>query len=225
MTPHVSGAHFAKLRVALEKAGILVAGKILDPRRVLNSDECPNPWRGTGDRGKLIAGVGQPCRKLVSAARQHTSLDVLVGLDGWLADPHLIFAAVHIQREMIPDKGKVPNSKISATEKGYQTGTSLLEALKHWDRQQIARGVPKPYLWCTDGHASRLSRDVLRWCRENQRIMYLTPPHTTGIHQTLDQMFNTWHKVFTLSSYDPGYEGRYAYNPRNTNSLRNASFA
>jgi len=26
--------------------------------------------------------------------------------------------------------------------------------------------------------------------------MYLTPPHTTGIHQTLDQIFNTWHKTF-----------------------------
>ena len=121
MTPRVSASHFEKLGASMERLGIMVDGKIPDPRRVLNSDECPNPWRGTGDRGKLIAGVGQPCRKLVSAARQHTSLDVLVGLDGWLADPHLILSAVHIQREMIPDKSKVPNSKISASEKGYQT--------------------------------------------------------------------------------------------------------
>ena len=43
------------------RAGIMDAdGKITRPAtRLLNSDECPNPWRGTGDRGKLIAEVGK----------------------------------------------------------------------------------------------------------------------------------------------------------------------
>ena len=47
-----------------------------------------------------------------------------------------------------------------------------------------------------DGHSSRLNADVLRWCRENEWIMYISPPHTTGIHQALDQIFKSWHDTF-----------------------------
>ena len=54
---------------------------------------------------RCIAAVGEPCKKLVSAARQHTSLDACVGLDGYLYDPHLIFSGKHIQRQMVP-KGR-----------------------------------------------------------------------------------------------------------------------
>jgi len=118
MTPEVSQSHMEKLKATLERAGLLDEhGAIKDPRRVLNSDECPNPWRGTGDRGKTIAAVGAPC---VSAA-------------GFLYDAHLIFKGEYVQRQMIPEKGKIPNCKISATDKGYQTGSTLLETLKHWD--------------------------------------------------------------------------------------------
>ena len=120
MTREVSASHFGALTATLQKAGLLDdRGKITDPRRVLNSDECPNPWRGTGDRGKIIAEVGKPCVKLVNAAREHTSLDVLVGMDGHLYDAHLIFKGEYVQRQMIPDKSKLPNCKISATAKGY----------------------------------------------------------------------------------------------------------
>ena len=196
MTKENSLKHFDFLGGALTRTSILVDGKIADPRRVLNSDECPNPWGGTGDRGKVLAAVGEPCKKLVSAARQHTSLDACVGLDGYLYDPHLIFSGKHIQRQMVPKGDKMKDSVISVTEKGYQTGATLLATLKHWDRQLIARGVPKPVLWMTDGHASRLSLTVLQWCRDNQWIMLLSPPHTTGIHQPLDQIFKNWHKTF-----------------------------
>ena len=103
------------LTATCKRAGLLDAdGRITDARRFLNSDECPNPWRGTGDRGKILAEVGKPCVKLVTAAREHTSLDVLVGLDGWIGAAHLIFKGEYIQRQMIPDKEKVPNSKVSA---------------------------------------------------------------------------------------------------------------
>ena len=73
-------------------------GRITDPQRFLNSDECPNPWRGTGRFGKVIGEVGAPCVKLVSAARKHSSLDVLIGLDGHLYGAHLIFDGKHIQK-------------------------------------------------------------------------------------------------------------------------------
>jgi hypothetical protein len=121
---------------------------------------------------------------------------VLIGMDGFLYGAHLIFKGEYIQRQMIPDKSKVPNAKISATAKGYQTGSSLLETLKIWDRQLLARNIPKPVVWTTDGHSSRLNSDVLRWCRENGWIMYISPPHTTGIHQALDQIFKSWHDTF-----------------------------
>eukprot|EP00966_Prymnesium_polylepis_P181959 4215039-Prymnesium_polylepis.1 len=94
---------------------------------------------------------------------------------------------------MIPDKKLVPFSHISVTEKGYQTGGSLLATLKFWDADLKRRGVPKPVVWTTDGHASRFNIQVLRWCRENEWLMYVYPPHTTGIHQWLDQIFKTWH--------------------------------
>ena len=196
MTKENSLKHFDFLRGALTRVGILVDGKIADPRRVLNSDECPNPWGGTGERGKVIAAVGEPCKKLVSAARQHTSLDACVGLDGFLYDPHLIFSGKNIQRQMVPKGEKMKDSVISVTEKGYQTGATLLATLQHWDKQLIARGVPKPVLWMTDGHASRLSLAVHKWCRSAEWIMNLSSPHTTGIHQPLDQIFKNWHKTF-----------------------------
>ena len=106
MTKENSLKHFEFLGACLRRAGILVDGKIIDPRRVLNSDECPNPYGGTGGRGSVVAAVGDPCRRLVSAARQHSSLDVssvlCIGLDGHLFDPHLIFTGKHIQRQMVP---------------------------------------------------------------------------------------------------------------------------
>ena len=150
MTPEVSQSHMEKLKATLERAGLLDEhGAIKDPRRVLNSDECPNPWRGTGDRRKTIAAVGAPCVKL----------------DGFLYDAHLIFKGEYVQRQMIPEKAKIPNCKISATDKGYQTGSTLLETLKHRDKQLVARGVAKPVVWTTDGHSSRLNTDVLRAAR------------------------------------------------------------
>lgn len=155
MTPAVSSNHFVKLGDMLARVGILVDGIIADPRRFLNSDECPNPWQGTGGRSKLLAEVGKPCVKLITAAREHSSLDVCVGLDGHLFGPHVIFAGKVYQRQMIPDKKSVPFSHVSVTEKGYQTGGSLLTTLKFWDADLKRRGVPKPVVWTTDGHASR----------------------------------------------------------------------
>ena len=93
MTKAVSLSHFEKLRATLMRAGVMLPdGTIADARRVLNSDECPNPWQGTGGRSKVIVPVGEPCRRLITAAREHTSLDVAVGLDGHLFGPHIIFA-------------------------------------------------------------------------------------------------------------------------------------
>ena len=203
MTKANSLLHFERLGAVMAGIpGFLIDGKIADPRRVLNSDECPNPFGGTGGKQKVVGGAGEPCRKLVSSARQHTSLDVMVGLDGHIFGPHLIFAGKTIQRQMVPDPKVVQNSIISATEKGYQIGDTLLAALKIWDRDLVARNVPKPIIWCTDGHASRLNLAVLTWCRGNGWIMYLSPPHTTGIHQPLDQIFRTWHTTFNKAVRD-----------------------
>ena len=45
MTPAVSAAHLERLGATMQRAGILdSAGAITDARRILNSDECPNPW-------------------------------------------------------------------------------------------------------------------------------------------------------------------------------------
>ena len=76
---------------------------------------------------------------------------------GYLYDPHLIFSGKDIQRQVVPQGDKIEDLVISVTEKGYQTGATLLATLKHWDKQLLARGVPKPVVWMTDGHASRLS--------------------------------------------------------------------
>ena len=211
MTPIISRSHFEKLGELLDRIGLRDEhGRISDPRRVLNSDECPNPWRGTGDRGKVIAEVGKPCIKLVTSARQHTSLDVLVGMDGHLYGPHIIFQGTWVQRQMIPRVSDIPYSKVSVSEKGYQTGCTLLETLKFWHCDLLRRKVPFPVVWCSDGHASRLNTDVLRWCRENQWIMYISPPHTTGIHQPLDQIFRSWHKAFNarVKSWSDANTGR-----------------
>ena len=196
MTPKVSADHFKYLGMCLESCGILVDGEIIDASRVLNSDECPNPWQGTGGRTKLIAAFGEPCKKLIHAARENTTLDVMIGLDGYLFDPHLIFKGKYVQKQMIPDITKIPNSKISTADKGYQTGATLLQTLKHWDLQLVRREVKKPVCWMTDGHSSRFNFEVLQWCRDNQWKIYVSPPHTTGIHQPLDQIFKTWHDIF-----------------------------
>ena len=210
MTKENSLLHFKRLGECLTRAGVLVDGQIMDPRRVLNSDECPNPWGGTGGHKKVVGAVGEPCRRLVSAAREHTSLDVCIGLDGYLFGAHLIFGGKLIQRQMIPDNTKVPGSIISVTEKGYQTGQTLLHTIQVWDKDLVARGVPKPVVWMTDGHASRLSLSVLKWCRDNGWIMYLSPPHTTGIHQPLDQIFKTWHSTFNgrVKAWSDAHVGR-----------------
>ena len=77
MTQAVSELHFTRLADTLKEAGILMDdGMLSDARRVLNSDECPNPWQGKGGRTKLVAAVGEPCKKFVHAARDHTTLDV-----------------------------------------------------------------------------------------------------------------------------------------------------
>ena len=151
MTPKVSADHFLALKSCLQAAGIMVDGEITDSSRVLNSDECPNPWQGTGGRTKLIAAVGEPCKKIIHSARENTTLDVMIGLDGYLFDPHLIFKGKHVQNQMIPDINKIPNSKISAADRGYQTGTTLLQTLKHWDKQLQKRKVQKPVVWTNYG--------------------------------------------------------------------------
>ena len=75
-------ARSAVLTVA-EEAAIVEASKDLN---------CHGQGIGRKELGQ------EPCKKLVSAARQHTSLDACVDLDGYLYDPHLTISGKHIQR-------------------------------------------------------------------------------------------------------------------------------
>eukprot|EP00962_Isochrysis_galbana_P007715 scaffold2091_cov122-Isochrysis_galbana.AAC.4 len=79
MSKEVSLNHFKYLGQCLERAGITKEDAITDPPRVINSEECPNPWQGTGDRAKIIVGVGAPCVKLVTMVREHSTVDVAIG--------------------------------------------------------------------------------------------------------------------------------------------------
>lgn len=78
------------LRAELIEAGIMDPdrGEIGDPRRICNCDEMPQFIDYNSDKGnakkKVAAGKGDPAYKTGSENRECNTVDMIIGLDGFL---------------------------------------------------------------------------------------------------------------------------------------------
>ena len=88
------------------------------------------------------------------------------------------------------------NLLISTTENGVRTHESLLEAYTDFNDILVANKVQKPVCIMSDGHSSRFDPDVLRFMENNENFIFIGPPDTTGVTQTLDQINQDLHTCY-----------------------------
>ena len=85
---------------------------------------------------------------------------------------------------------KIKRLLISTTESGTQDHHSLLDAYKKFEKYLGEENIQRPVVLLSDGHSSRFDFNVLKFLRESNIHLYISPPDTTGVTQLLDQSPN-----------------------------------
>eukprot|EP00734_Pompholyxophrys_sp_LG126_P000220 Pompholyxophrys_sp_v1_NODE_55_length_2838_cov_7.592526.p1 type:complete len:650 gc:universal NODE_55_length_2838_cov_7.592526:2024-75(-) len=179
----------AELVSELKRLGIADEnGKIADPRRVLNTDETPQPLDCQSENAnakKVLAGVGEKASTLRSNSHAQVTITPTIDLAGNNYPPQFIFGDLKsYAKEEVP----FPNCLISLQENGFQSGTTFLALVKKINAELIKRNVPKPVLWKLDGHISRFNIEVLRALKAMDIHPFLIRPHSSTVTQEMDKI-------------------------------------
>lgn len=68
---------------------------------------------------------------------------------------------------------------VSVTESGWQTGETFERYLLWFNNYLNTNNVQRPVVLESDGHKTRFSLPVLRFCQQMQINLFILPPHTT----------------------------------------------
>jgi len=208
-TRETAQAHLDGLAAELKAVGIMDEdGFIVFPERIFNADETPQFMNyGSSPRTATCTGEkGGAITKYTEEARVSVTLTPFISLDGKCPLLQVIWQSAYVTAETLSksifDKFRSAGTRLlqSAAAKGYQTGASWLHALKAFDEYLDKEKIQRPVVLMLDGHASRFDIDVLRFCREKQIHVFLSPPDTTGLTQPLDQInaaLHGWYDVQT----------------------------
>ncbi|KAK3271485.1 hypothetical protein CYMTET_20164 [Cymbomonas tetramitiformis] len=205
----------AGLEAALLDAGIMDPNtrRILDPRRVLNRDETPQFISFDTQRGNNVRKVAG--RKGKSAAdakkenRESFTVDMVMGLDGFLYGLHVLVARNTLTKGLTPEiledtftneirEGEKISTYglITLNECGVQTELSLEERYKVLIKELEHRGVPLPVVELTDNHASRYGEMVMITAEGAGIRQFSEKPNSSGFLQALDQINRKFHVEF-----------------------------
>jgi hypothetical protein len=178
------------LEAELVDAGLMdaEAKAIKDPRRLLNSDETPQPidMPQKGSRKKVAKRQGKPARKAGGCNKESLSVNMAWDLSGHLYGAQLVLKRKELSDDMavkapcgaraFDDVTDLAHRQsryclLSRTADGMQTQQSFIEYLEHLDQQITARSeaevaaggepIERPVVLCLDNHASRYSEEVL----------------------------------------------------------------
>ena len=106
-----------------------------------------------------------------------------VSFSGYVAMCHIIFKGKGISQQMAPLEAvtNTPHLLISANDSGSQDHITLLAAYKEFDSYLEEKGIEKPVVVLSDGHASRFDADVFSYLRNAKQRLYIGPTDTTGV--------------------------------------------
>ena len=82
----------------------------------------------------------------------------------------------------------IPHLLISTNDSGSQDHTTLLAAYKEFDSYLEEKGIEKPVVVLSDGHASRFDTNVFSYLRNAKQHLYIGPADRAGVTQLLDQI-------------------------------------
>ena len=91
---------------------------------------------------------------------------------------------------------KIEHLLISNTERGSSDNKSLLAAYKEFDCYLTTNNIQRPVVIVSDGHSSRFNYEVMKFLKEKNICLFLSPPDTTGLTQLLDQVNKSLHLAY-----------------------------
>ena len=193
--------HLDGLAEELNRLGIATLNKVsegvwegeIDTTRIFNRDETPQFINyGVGGTGPALSycGRGEECLKLIKENRDSVTIEPFIGIDGSIPMCHVIFATSGLTSHMIPKSAveAIPNLILSATANGYQDQKSCLQSYKQFNNYLIKEKIKKPVVMLTDGHSSRFTLPVVKFCQSAEIYQFVSPPDTTAVTQVLDQV-------------------------------------
>ena len=92
-----------------------------------------------------------------------------------------LFTGKRVPEDWLTVKG-YPGNQFSVTENGWMTGAVFLE----WFKMFCDDVDQRPLLLIYDGHASRITLDLILHARDENVTLLKLPPHTTDKLQPLD---------------------------------------
>ena len=118
-----------------------------------------------------------------------STLVLCIPAEGAALDSTLIWPQSHIPVEF--KAFPVQHIRVYCSKSSYQTRTSftqmmLQDYLPEMIRRRELLQEKSPILLILDGHTSRLSVDVIRFCKQFNIILLILPSHTSHITQPLD---------------------------------------
>lgn len=193
MVEPVVQRHFyveAGLKAELIDAGIMDPDTelIKDPRRILNSDETPQPLDlpQKGSRKKVGKRTGKACRRSTTQNKESVSVNMTWDVSGHMYGVQLVLKRKTLTEDMdvaAPDgamqfdgmidvmRKQTRDLLLSRSPEGMQTETTFLEFLQALDKQITARSdaevaagrtaIERPVTLMLDNHASRFGEGVL----------------------------------------------------------------
>ena len=202
--------HLDGLAEELQEAGIFTnAMKVkpgiwtgdIDTSRIFNHDETPqfvNYGVDGTPSGLVFAGKGEACKKLQNENRESITIQPFVSFSGNICLCQVVFAATGITSHMAPPEAveKIEHLLISNTERGSSDNKSLLAAYKEFDCYLTTNNIQRPVVIVSDGHSSRFNYEVMKFLKEKNIRLFLSPPDTTGLTQLLDQVNKSLHLAY-----------------------------
>ena len=215
-TREMAEAHLDELAEELINANIFTNSKQLAPgvwegdidlSRILNHDETPqfiNYGVDGGPSGLVYAGRGEEAKKMINENRECVTINPVITLSGKVLMCQVIFAGKGVMSSMAPKEAveNIPNLLVSVTESGMQDHKSMLSSYKVLHKCLLKEEVVLPVVTMSDGHSSRYNYDVLSFLTDQSMKLFLGPPDSTSVTQTLDQINRNLHYHYTTTRDD-----------------------
>ena len=175
---------FTRLRAAIDSHGI-------QPSDIYNFDETGFQI-GVGRDQWII--TREPRRKIVAGVhtnREYVTVVEAISTDGFIIPPLIILSAQQIQYRWFHDLNQ--DERIAVTDTGYTNDQLTYQWIQHFEKATRARMRGTWRMLICDGFGSHLTFEMVKFCEENDILLFFLPPHTSHLLQPLDVgVFNVY---------------------------------
>ncbi len=173
-----------------------------NPKRMFNCDESGFPLdASTGRVRKVFAAKGaRHVHQRSTGTKEQITVLGCANAAGDFMPPFFVYPGANLTRTHTEAMKGFPEAYIGLNESGWMKAATYVAWLQEFVNFVDAHGIEKPVILFNDSHASHLSLDACRFCRDNGIIYHALLENSTFITQPFDvgiysELKTHWKKV------------------------------